>query len=99
MNWGVRKNLLDDWLQFGVAGYDTWQVGHDSGADAGASSDRTLDQVHAAGFQIGIPKLGINVKYMHEFGAKDRFQGQLAEVFFAIPLEMVADAAAKLWAD
>ncbi len=89
LNWGARKRFLDDWLQFGVIGYDTWQVGDDHGADAGAPSDRVRDQVHAAGFEISVPRFGLAVKYMHEFGAEDRFEGQMVSVFFALPLDPV----------
>jgi hypothetical protein len=87
LNWGVRKNFLEDWLQFGIVGYDTWQVTRDSGPDAGSRQGRPKDQVHAAGLQLGVPKLGLQVNYSHEFAADDRFEGQTVSVAFALPLD------------
>lgn len=84
INWGVRKNFLENWLQFAVLGYDTWQLSDDSGSDATSTA---RDQVHAAGFQIGIPKYGLALKYLHEFVARDRFEGQMVTLFFALPLD------------
>jgi len=89
LNWGARRRFLDDWLQFGVSGYDTWQVGDDHGSDAGPPSARVRDEVHAAGFEISVPRFGLAVKYTHEFGARDRFEGQMVSVFFALPLDPV----------
>jgi putative NADPH-quinone reductase len=42
-------------------------AGPDSGADQPALLAGVLDQVYAAGFQLGIPKYGVSVKYLHEF--------------------------------
>jgi hypothetical protein len=89
LNWGVRKNFLDNWAQFGVLGYDTWQTTDDTGSAAPPPSQRFHDEVHAAGFQLGIPKYGLAIKYMHEFAARDRFEGQIVTVFFALPLDVI----------
>jgi hypothetical protein len=84
LNWGARKHFFDDWFQFGFAGYDTWQVSDDDGADVTVT---TRDQVHGVGFQTGVPRLGLAVKYMYEFNAQDRFEGQTVSIFYAVPLE------------
>ena len=86
MTWGARKHFFDDWLQFGVVGYDTWQVSNDSGSDV---TRKDKDQVHGFGFQTGIPRLGLAVKYMHEFNARDRFEGDVVSIFFALPLDQM----------
>jgi len=66
------KTLL---LEVGPAGYDTWQITHDSGS---AATD-TLDQVHAVGGQLGLTYipwlLSLNAHGFYEYSAKDRFQG------------------------
>ncbi len=95
LNWGVRKNFFGNWTQFAVLGYDTWQITSDHGDDAPPPESRHLDRVHAAGFQIGIPKLGLAAKYMHEFEARDRFEGQVVTVFFALPLDKIAEKLGK----
>lgn len=89
LNWGVRKNFLNDWLQVAAVGYDTWQITNDHGSDAGPQEKRVKDQVHAAGVQVGIPKFGLAFKYLHEFEAEDRFEGQMFTLFFALPLDPV----------
>lgn len=91
LNWAVRKNFFDDWAQLAVLGYDAFQISDDSGDDAPAKDKRHQDQVHAAGIQVGVPKLGLAVKYMHEFGARDRFEGQVVTLLFALPLEVIAE--------
>ncbi len=81
-NWGVSQYVPLDagatWLlELGVAGDDGWQVSHDSGRDA--AQPNVLDQVHAAGGQIGVTQvpwaLLVNVHAFQEFAADDRFQG------------------------
>lgn len=84
LTWGARKHFFDDWFQFGFVGYDTWQVTNDHGSDV---TDKTHDQVHAVGFQTGVPRLGLGVKYMYEFNAQDRFEGQTVSIFYALPLD------------
>lgn len=56
----------------------------DSGSDV---VQETRDEVHGVGFQTGVPRLGLAVKYMHEFNARDRFEGQMVSIFFAVPLD------------
>jgi hypothetical protein len=84
LNWGIRKTLFDDWFQVGLAGYDTWQASNDAGSEV---TRLDKDEVHAAGVEIAVPKLGIQLKYMHEFEARDRFEGQMVSLMFALPLE------------
>jgi hypothetical protein len=41
---------------------------------------------HAAS-QLGIPKYGVSLKYLHEFAARARFQGQGVTMTFVLPLD------------
>jgi len=52
-------------------------------------SQRFHDEVHAAGFQIGVPRFGLAFKYLHEFEARDRFEGEVLTLFFAVPLDVI----------
>ncbi len=90
-NWGVRKELLEQYVELAVIGYSTWQISDDSGADAPSPSKRVRDQVHAAGVQVGIPGFGLAMKYLYEYGAEDRFEGQTVTLSFALPLDRVAE--------
>jgi hypothetical protein len=71
-----EKTLL---LEVGPAGYDIWQVSHDSGSDAANPS--VLDEVHAAGGQIGLTYVPwgavVNFHAFQEFAATDRFEGEV----------------------
>ena len=71
-------------LELGPAGYSQWQVSEDSGS--GGSDVR--DQVHAIGGQIGLTYVPwsavVNVKYLNEFAAEDRFQGHVVTITFAV---------------
>ena len=86
LNWALSKIWLDGMLETDVLGYDQWQVGFDSGADQVPLLAGVLDSVHAAGVQLGIPKWGIALKYLHEFEARQRFQGQIVTFTFGLPL-------------
>src|SRR5262245_50618808 len=79
--WGISQYVpLDEGktllLEVGPAGYDIWQVSHDTGSDA--ATPNVLDQVHAAGGQIGftyVPwSVVVNFHAFQEFAATDRFQ-------------------------
>jgi hypothetical protein len=88
LNWGMsqyvplKKNnsLL---LEFGPAGYNSWQVTEDSGRDANSSKD----EVHGIGGQVGITSvplsLVLNAHAFYEYAARDRFQGQSCGLSFA----------------
>jgi hypothetical protein len=84
LNWGLSQYLpLDKGQQLlaevGPSGYSTWQVTQDSGRDA--KNPRVLDQVHAAGAQLGltyVPWMAfLNFHYDYEFYSEDRPQGQV----------------------
>jgi len=47
--------------------------------------------VHAAGMQLGVPKWGIALKYLHEFEARQRFQGKIVTFTFGLPLDPLVD--------
>ena len=83
LNWGLSQYVpLDQGqtllLEVGPAGYDTWQVTHDTGSDA--ATPNVLDQVHVAGGQIGLTyvpwSLAVTFHAFQEFAATDRFQGE-----------------------
>ena len=86
-NWGISQFLplkKDEslLLEIGPAGYSQWQVSDDTGS--AARNPDVHDQVHAAGVQIGVTHVPwaafLTAHYVHEFGARDRFQGQMATV-------------------
>jgi hypothetical protein len=85
LNYGVSQYLpltkdTTLLLELGPSGYSSWQVTDDQGA--GASNVR--DQVHAIGGQVGLTYVPwsalLNVKYLNEFAAEDRFQGHVVTV-------------------
>ena len=63
--------------EVGPAGYSSFQVSDDGGADAG--SPGVHDRVHAVGVQVGVTSVKrmmlLNFHWFHEFSAVDRFQG------------------------
>jgi hypothetical protein len=63
-------------LEVGRAGYLSYQVSSNSGADAGS---RAYDHVDAAGIQLGVtlPKrmMALNFHYFHEHSVVNQFQG------------------------
>ncbi len=80
LNWGISQFLplkkdMSLLLEVGPAGYDTWQITHDSGSAA----TNSLDQVHAVGGQLGLTYipwvLSVNLHGFYEYLAEDRFQG------------------------
>jgi hypothetical protein len=91
LNWAISKIWLDGMLETDVLGYDQWQVGFDQGPDQSRLLSGVLDAVHAAGFQLGSPKWGISLKYLHEFEARQRFQGQIVTFTFGLPLDPLVD--------
>jgi hypothetical protein len=83
LNWGVSEYLplrkdQSLLLELGPAGYDSWQVTDDSGN--AAQSAAVHDNVHGVGAQIGTIytpwNVVLNFRYMYEYTATDRFQGQ-----------------------
>ncbi|MGD8307853.1 MAG: transporter [Chromatiales bacterium] len=89
-NWGISQYLpltKDEkvLLELGPAGYSQWQVSDDSGS---AARNRSVhDQVHAAGLQLGLTHVpwmaSLTAKYLHEFRAEDRFEGQVVTLSVA----------------
>jgi len=97
-NWAINKSWLDGMLETAITGYDQWQINADSGpiiARIGAAA-QALDEIHAAGVQLGIPKLGVSLKYLHEFAARQRFQGQVVTFTFGLPLDPLIEKLAGL---
>ena len=67
------------------------RIGLRLGADQVPLLAGVLDSVHAAGVQLGVPKWGIALKYLHEFEARQRFQGQIVTFTFGLPLDPLVD--------
>jgi hypothetical protein len=90
-NWGVSQYLplkkdQSVLLEVGPAGYSSFQVSDDSGANA--KNPGVHDHVHAVGVQAGVTSVKrnivLNFHWFHEFSAVDRFQGSSIGVNFAI---------------
>jgi hypothetical protein len=75
LEWGIGKAVTKT-LELGVAGYYQQQVTDDAGNGASSSNDR----VAAVGPEISLafpkPMLFVSFRYLYEFMAKDRAQGQ-----------------------
>jgi hypothetical protein len=91
LSWGVDQYLplMADQsllLDLGLAGYSSWQVSNDSGADA--TIPAVKDEVHAIGVQVGLTHVPTNTAltfhYLNEFDSKDRFQGESVGLNFAM---------------
>ena len=70
------SQYLSDRLEVGIAGFSHWQVKHDKGTTL---LDNTVDtEVHGIGAQLSYwatPRLNLSLKYMSEYGAKARTEG------------------------
>jgi len=84
LNWGISQYLplTQDrklLLEIGPSGYSQWKVTDDRGSDA--RNGDVLDQVHAAGGQLGLTytpwNAALNFHYLYEFASEARFQGQV----------------------
>ena len=92
VNWGLSQflplNKDKTWLaEVGFAGYDLFQVSDDRGRDV--TYDASVhDQVHAYGVQLGLVQTKWNatmtLRWMHEYGARDRFEGNMYVLNFAV---------------
>ena len=91
VNWGIGKSFHEGLFEAVVLGYDVFQVAPDSGSDQPRIGRGAEDQVHAVGLQLGSPKYGLSLKYLREFGAEDRFEGNVATITFALPLDPLFD--------
>lgn len=82
-NWGaslyipLEKKQPRNLIEAGVAGYSQWQITDSSGPNV--TNPGYHDQVHGVGLQIGLLHIPwgmqANFRYMHEFYAANRFQG------------------------
>ena len=81
--WGISKILLGPLLEVGIAGYSQWQISDDSGTDVTRDPD-IHDRVHAVGPQLSwtsqSQRVNLAFRYLWEFGARDRFEGQLGQL-------------------
>jgi hypothetical protein len=89
LNYGVSQYLplSDKFLsELGIAGFGQWQVTEDNGSDA-VNKD-VKDQVYGLGLQAGLIYLPWNgqltFKWMHEFEAEDRFEGDFLTITAAL---------------
>ncbi|MFH1037306.1 MAG: transporter [PVC group bacterium] len=90
LNWGVSQYLPlsgeDLLLEAGLLGYDQWKVTDDTGDDLLLESAR--DQIHAAGVQIGLTYAPwpayLTFKYLAEYSARARFEGNVFNLSFLI---------------
>lgn len=94
INWGLSQflplNKDKTWLaEVGFGGYDLFQVSDDRGRDVTYDAG-VHDQVHAYGVQIGLAQTKWNatmtLRWMHEYGARDRFEGDMYVLNFAMKL-------------
>ena len=83
--WTVSKKLWK-YFDLGVSGYAQWQVTTDRGKDVYWGTEK--DRVFAAGpeLKVSIPCIqgSLSLNYMKEFGARDRTQGDLWALSFAM---------------
>jgi hypothetical protein len=96
VNWGLGKSFREGLLEAVIVGYDCFQVSPDSGSDQPLLGRGAQDQVHAVGLQLGSSKYGLSVKYMREFGAEDRFEGDVFTITFGLPLDPLFETIASL---
>jgi len=90
LNYGVSQLLPvnEEFLsEVGIAGFGQWQVTKDRGSDA--TNKNVKDQVYGLGLQAGLiyfPWNGqMTFKWMHEFEAEDRFEGDFYTLTAALP--------------
>jgi hypothetical protein len=72
-------------------GYDQWQMSANSGREVAPFRTGVIDAVHAAGLQLGVPKLGLALRYMHGFQAHARFQGSVLTCTFTVPIDQLIE--------
>lgn len=89
LNYGVSQYLplSDKFLaELGIAGFGQWQITEDKGSDA-VNTD-VKDQVYGLGLQAGLIYLPwdgqLTFKWMHEFEAEDRFEGDFFTITAAL---------------
>lgn len=89
LNYGVSQYLplSDKFLsELGIAGFGQWQVTEDKGSDA--VNTGVKDQVYGLGLQAGLIYLPwdgqLTFKWMREFKAEDRFEGDFFTITTAL---------------
>lgn len=77
--WGIGTTLLEGGLNLGIVGYSQWQITDDSGSNVIYDAS-VHDEVHAVGGEASLfwPKINtmFQFRYLSEFGAVDRPEGQ-----------------------
>ncbi len=91
VNWGLSQFLplnsaMTVLADLGVGGYDLFQVSNDRGSDV--TYDASVhDEVHAFGVQLGLVQVkwgaALTLRWMREYAARDRFQGDMYVINFA----------------
>ena len=88
LNWGISQFLplkKDEslLLEIGPTGYHQWQTSDDEGADV-AGDPSIHDEIHAIGAELGFVPVktgfGIFFRWLHEFSAVNRFEGDFFNV-------------------
>jgi hypothetical protein len=89
LNAGISQYLPmgPEWLaELGLSGAAQWQVTKDRGSDA--RNKDVKDRVYMVGPQVGFVYLpwgaAVTLRWLHEFGAKDRFEGDFVSLNFAL---------------
>jgi len=83
LEWGISKSLTKT-IEVGAVGYWQQQTTKD-----GNSSNDVLDRIISVGPEINVfcPKIGLftSLRYLYEFGARDRPEGQLVTLTLTKP--------------
>ena len=78
--WGVSRIFPSSGIELGVTGYGQWQTTDDKGSDV-TWDRRDHDEVYGIGGQLSwtskSQKLNLALRYLSEFDARDRFEGDL----------------------
>jgi hypothetical protein len=91
LDWGVSQYLPINedgsvLAELGLIGYSQWQVENDSGSDV-INALNVKDEVHSIGVQLGVASVPRNAslvfRFLKEFEAKARFEGELYVLTFA----------------
>jgi hypothetical protein len=89
LNAGISQYLPmgPEWLaELGLSGVAQWQVTKDSGSEA--RNKDVKDRVYMVGPQVGFAYLPwgaqLTLRWLHEFGAKDRFEGDFVSLNLAL---------------
>jgi len=87
LEWGISQYISlgksgNYQLEVGPSGYSQWQITDDTGSDA--TNGNLHARVYGAGAQLGFNYdpwgLSVTARYLHDFGARNRVQGQLFDL-------------------